>query len=220
MYGTNYYGGDQFCGGVPACGTVYELAPPAAAGDAWTVTTVWAFLGPPNDGGFPLAPVTVGPGGVLYGTTHVGGSGTCLGENAGGCGVVFQLTPPSAPGGAWTESVVYSFTGVGGDGAYPVSAVVLGPNEKLYGTTEDGGNATSGNCGLGVAAGCGTAFELAPPTGPGGTWTETILHSFTGLDGDGALPTAGLVMSSSGVLYGTTSSGGADGKGTVFAIKP
>jgi uncharacterized repeat protein (TIGR03803 family) len=59
-----------------------------------------------------------------------------------------------------------------------------------------------------------------PPATPGGPWTETILHTFTGLDGDGALPTAALAMSSSGVLYGTTSSGGANGKGTVFAIRP
>jgi uncharacterized repeat protein (TIGR03803 family) len=61
---------------------------------------------------------------------------------------------------------------------------------------------------------------LTPPTAPGGAWTETILHDFTGQNGDGGLPVASLALSSTGVLYGTTSAGGAAGKGTVFAVKP
>jgi len=82
-------------------------------------------------------------------------------------------------------------------------------NGVLYGTTSGGGS-----------AGCGTVFKLAPPTAPGGTWTETILHSFTDQNGDGATPVAALALSSTGVLYGTTSAGGTAGKGTVFAIVP
>jgi hypothetical protein len=60
---------------------------------------------------------------------------------------------------------------------------------------------------------------LAPPTLPGGAWTETILHRFTGLNGDGAAPLGNLVMNSSGVLYGTTEAGGV-GSGTIFAFMP
>jgi uncharacterized repeat protein (TIGR03803 family) len=225
MYGTNYYLGDEFCGVTSGCGAVYELTPPAAAGDGWTVAPVWDFLGAPNDGAYPFAPLAVAPGGPLYGTTDYGGSGVCSvdGRALNGCGTVFQLTPPSTPGAAWTESVIYNFTGTNGDGILPAAGVVIGKNGALYGTTERGGNISSSSpCQASylVSAGCGIVFELMPPTTPGGAWTETILHTFTGLDGDGALPTAGLVMSSSGVLYGTTSSGGADGKGTVFAIKP
>jgi uncharacterized repeat protein (TIGR03803 family) len=61
---------------------------------------------------------------------------------------------------------------------------------------------------------------LTPPSSPGGAWTETILHSFSGADGDGAIPLAGLVLSSTGILYGTTSAGGTAGRGTVFAVEP
>ena len=46
-----------------------------------------------------------------------------------------------------------------------------------------------------------------------------MLHSFTGQNGDGSTPLAGLALSSTGVLYGTTSAGGA-GAGVVFSIKP
>jgi uncharacterized repeat protein (TIGR03803 family) len=219
MYGTNYYSGFE------GCGAVYELTAPAAVGDGWTVEPVYDFIGPPNDGCHSLSPLTVGGGGVLYGTTAYGDSPACEvdGGTLAGCGTVFQLTPPSTPGGSWTESVIYGFTGTDGDGILPAAGVVIGTNGNLYGTTERGGNTSpSSPCQASylVSAGCGIVFELTPPTTPGGTWAETILHTFTGLDGDGALPTGGLVMSPSGVLYGTTSSGGAGGRGTVFAIKP
>jgi uncharacterized repeat protein (TIGR03803 family) len=224
LYGTDYFYGDEPCG-VEGCGAVYELTPPAAPGDAWTITSIYDFAGPPDDGGFSWAPLTLGTGGVLYGTTLIGGPGTvCTFEPylISGCGTVFELTPPAAPDGTWTESVLYSFTGVNGDGAYPFAPVVLGKDGALYGTTQYGGITAGSPCkyvGAG-ATGCGTVFELTPPAEPGGAWIETILHSFTGEDGDGAIPTAGLAMSSKGVLYGTTSAGGTHGNGTVFAVKP
>src|SRR3989442_9196271 len=48
--------------------------------------------------------------------------------------------------------------------------------------------------------------------------TLTTLYSFTG--SDGARPYAGLIADASGNLYGTTSSGGANGYGTVFKVTP
>jgi uncharacterized repeat protein (TIGR03803 family) len=64
--------------------------------------------------------------------------------------------------------------------------------------------------------GYGVVFKLAP--NPDGTWTESVLHTFT--DGaDGANPSAGLVLHS-GNLYGTAQAGGADGFGVVFELKP
>ncbi len=206
--------------GLFGCGHVYELSPPATAGGAWTANTAYSFQG--GDGCNSYAALTVGIGGVLYGTTYDGGSGTtCVYPTTGGCGTVFQLTPPVTPGGAWSETVIYSFTGINGDGAYPSASVVIGKNGLLYGTTQYGGSATSGSpCSYYGASGCGTVFQLTPPTTPGGSWTETVLHSFTGQTGEGSIPMAGLTLSSSGVLYGTTSGGGTAGKGTVFSIQP
>jgi len=219
MYGTSWLGGIH-CS-FDFCGTVYELIPPSMQGSGWTAAPAYEFAGPP-DGAQPMAPVTVGAGGVLFGTTWLGGDATvCTVFNAPGCGTVFQLTPPSAPGGTWAESVLHAFTGVEGDGAYPVSAVIVGPDGTLYGTTQYGGSATTGSpCSSYGVTGCGTVFELLPPVTPDGVWTEKILHSFTGQNGDGAIPQGGLIMSPSGVLYGTTEGGGANGKGTVFAIRP
>ncbi len=216
FYGTTLTTGNQ------SCGDVYQLAPPLTLGGAWMATPIHTFSG--RDGCNSFAVLIVGPGGVLYGTTLDGGTGLPCSYPPGlvsGCGTVFQLTPPATPGGAWTETMIYSFTGINGDGAYPSASVVIGKNGVLYGTTQYGGSATSGSpCSYYGVSGCGTVFQLTPPTTPGGAWTETILHSFTGLNGDGSIPMAGLTQTSSGVLYGTTSGGGTAGKGTVFSIQP
>jgi uncharacterized repeat protein (TIGR03803 family) len=50
----------------------------------------------------------------------------------------------------------------------------------------------------------------------------TIVHTFSGHNGDGAMPAAALIRDGAGYLYGTTSSGGyyPTGKGIVFRIAP
>jgi hypothetical protein len=76
--------------------------------------------------------VTLAPNGSLYGVTGMGGtSSACPGYQ--GCGTLYELTPPTTPGGPWTETVLYSFTG-GADGAYPAGSLTIGPNGVLYGS--------------------------------------------------------------------------------------
>jgi uncharacterized repeat protein (TIGR03803 family) len=180
-------------------GTVFSLTPPATPGGSWTATVLYAFTGY-FDGGKPYAPVAVATSGVLYGTTAAGGA-IC-------CGTVFSLTPPAAEGGAWTQAVLYSFSG-GSDGGNPLAGVAIGPGGVLYGTTAQGGD----------ASGDGTVFSLTPPAGPGGAWTEDVLHIFTG-DSDGYRPDAGVVIGRPGALYGATYFGGPANDGTVFQVLP
>jgi len=204
-----------------ACGAVFEVSPPTASGGGWTSTVIHGFGGIP-DGCNPYAPLVVGPGHVLYGTTGFGGSV--------GWGTVFQLTPPTAPGGAWGYSVIWNFTGVDGDGALPTDGLVVGEGGVLYGTAACGGNGTTAfyPCQFSSATGSGVVFSLTPPATPGGAWSEKILHSFSGGTPDGAAPIAGLTPGPGGVLYGTTSgglyftttSGGDTQSGTVFSIQP
>lgn len=96
---------------------------------------------------------------------------------------MYSPTPPSSPGGEWTETTLYSFHG--SDGSAPNGGVVIGPDGVLYGTTASGGAGTS------CSGGCGTVFALKPPAASlSGDWTETVLHSFDFTDG--ASPNAGV----------------------------
>lgn len=187
LYGTTY------SGGASGWGTVFQLAPPSVSGGPWSQRVLYSFTGG-NDGANPLGSVIIGKNSVLYGTTFQGGSK--------GYGTVFQLTP--ATGGVWTEKTLYTFTG-GNDGGSPQAGLAISSIGVLYGTTYFGG--TSGQ---------GTVFQL---TQSGGVWTEKVLYNFLG-GNDGANPQAPLALSTTGVLYGTTYTGGSAGWGTVFSLTP
>jgi len=114
------------------------------------------------------------------------------------------------------ETVLYSFPG-SSSGSNPYGGLIADAAGNLYGTTGGGGNSTQ--CSLG--SGCGTVFMLAPPSGTNTTWTETVLYNFRGATSkDGSGPQASLIFDAKGVLYGTTSTGGASSDGTVFKLTP
>jgi uncharacterized repeat protein (TIGR03803 family) len=212
LYGTTLLGGSA------NQGTVFSLTPPASPGGPWT-EAVYSFPGG-GHGAHPYGGLAIGKSGVLYGVTGRGGaSTTACGTTSppNGCGTVFSLTPPTSPGGAWTEKVLYSFSG-GSDGAFPVAGLTIGAGGVLYGTTTNGGASTT-VCGVGPPSGCGTVFSLTPPSLPGGAWTQSVLYSFTDSP-DGASPVANVVIGSGGVLYGTTPSGGPLNQGIVFSLTP
>jgi uncharacterized repeat protein (TIGR03803 family) len=179
-------------GGSASYGTVFKLDP------SGNETVLHSFTGANGDGENPEAGLVLDSAGNLYGTTEYGGvhSSSCY----YGCGIVFKLDPSGS------ETVLYSFTSTNGDGSIPYSlqtSIILDTTDNLYGTTARGG-----------AAGNGTVFKLDP------SGNETVLYSFTGANGDGALPVAGPIMDSVGNLYGTTVIGGAAGNGTVFKLDP
>src|SRR5579863_9872399 len=206
LYGATTEGGANSCPGIAQCGTVYQLTPPATKGDAWTETVLYTFLGKNhNDGNTPAGGVMIDAAGNLYGTTAYGGAGSCilLGTNVG-CGTVYELSPPTQKGGAWRETVLYSFKG-DTDGQLPIGDLVFDKQGNLHGATQYGGG--YGSCNPSFYQHCGTVFKLSPPKTKGGKWTEKVLHGFKG-GMDGANPNGGLVFDGTGAIYGTTSAGG------------
>jgi uncharacterized repeat protein (TIGR03803 family) len=182
----------------------WTFASMAEAGSPPTVKTekvLYSFKGG-DDGASPYAGLIFDSTGNLYGTTTEGGGQQCSGLGVAGCGVVFELTPGS--GGSWTENVIHVFNEQT-DGGNPYDAPVFDSSGTLYGTTLYYG-----------AFGSGTAWELSPASG--GTWSESILHSFHGTT-DGLFP-YGLNFDPRGHLYGTTSGGGANDDGLVFQLVP
>ena len=163
-----------------------------------TYTVLYGFSSAVGNLGYgPVAGVTIGRGGTLYGTTFRGGFGTGCYQD--GCGVVYRL---ASEGSGWIYTPLYQFRGAS-DGSGPFARPVIGPDGSLYGTTYLGGVACSG--------GCGVVFNLRPPPRASqnalASWTETVLHSFVGVN-DGAHPGTGdLIFDSSGNVYGTTTNG-------------
>jgi uncharacterized repeat protein (TIGR03803 family) len=188
-------------------GAVFVLTPPSPGG-AWTYTDIYSFMGG-TDGAFPNG-LAFGGKGELYGTTASGGPAQA--------GTVFKLTPPSSPSGAWTESVIYAFQGVP-DGANPSAGVTIGRDGVVAGTTHFGG---TGGCQgfIGTDTGCGTVFELAPPSSSNGLWTEKLLFSLNTVDNAGWYPDAGVVLGAGGSLFAITPAGGPTGKGSPFELTP
>lgn len=193
LYGTTYSGGDFLAG------TAYELV--RGTGGLWEKKVLHSF-GAAGDGADPQAGLIIDGSGNLYGTTFYGGANFCPNQNAP-CGTVFEISPGA--GGTWTETVLHNFSDNGTDGFLPPSPLTFDALGNLYGTTF-----------LGGTSGLGVVFELSPVGG--GSWTETIVVSFSG--GNGIFPGwGGLVHDAAGNFYGTTQEGGV-GYGNVFKLMP
>ncbi len=192
IYGTTQQGGSG--DNCEFCGTVFELFP---SNNGWTETVIYNFCSLPKcaDGEEPAAGLIFDSLGNLYGTTVQGG--------ASKLGTVFKLSPPTAPGGSWTETVLWSFIGAftGDDGAWPYSRLNWDASGNLYGTAS-----------LGGSSGGGTVFRVSP--NGDGTWTGETVYSFCPDDlllhhcPDGFRPMAGVTFDESGNLYGTAMMGG------------
>jgi uncharacterized repeat protein (TIGR03803 family) len=232
LYGTTVVGGKLTCGPPDGCGTIFKVTPSGVQ------TVLHSFQG--TDGAYPYAGVILDSAGNLYGTTAEGGAngggtvfkltpkgtltvlhsfdftdgayplgglvmdaagnlyGTTSEYGAGGAGTVFKLTS------AGVETVLHNFETT--DGANPQTGLVADTGGYLYGTTAYGGT-----------NGFGTVFKVAPGPSEGGSVPFTSLHNFAVPDGTYPL---GLIIDPAGNLYGTTSSGGANGCGTVFILIP
>jgi uncharacterized repeat protein (TIGR03803 family) len=184
--------------GTTTYGTVFKLTPPAQGATAWTEQTLWTLQG--NDGATPVG-LTPAKEGALYVVSLSGGKAND--------GSVLELTPPRKGQTAWTEKMIWNFTG-GADGAGPYGPVIIDKTGTLYLTASLGGSCA-------YSGGCGTAVKLTPPPAGQTAWTETTLWSFSG-NADGGEPMATLTADKSGTLYGTASFGGSQSFGVVFSL--
>jgi hypothetical protein len=240
------------------CGTVFQLQPPVESGGPWVEMVLYSFTGLNGDGCAPGSAPVIAASGALYGITSAGGA-----YHYGG---FYQLRPPESPGAPWTESMIYDFgsslevgsawsnlvrgptgsfffmasNGVNDDGALaqllppaaqgepwtvallyslpandtvgPSNSLTMGPDGAFYVTTTNGGTKP----GM-----MGTVYELQPPSTPGGSWTETVLHEFAVNDGFAGGPDS-TTVSGSGPVFGTTFGHGylSQGTGSVFELIP
>jgi len=152
-------------------------------------TVLHAFTGVDGDGGSPAGSVAIDAAGNLYGTTSLGGTGTCQPSYSStpGCGTVFKINT------AGNYSVVYSFPGSGGRGASPVGGLTMDQAGNFYGVAALGGNGGNGGDGL--------IFKLTPAD------KVTVFYKFKG-GAHGSNPDATLFLDSSGNFFGSTSAGG------------
>ena len=180
-------------GGANGFGTIFELT---KSSGFTQLGQIYSFKGGATDGALPEAGLVLDTQtGFFLGTTSEGGMGSCT----GGCGTLFVFVP-----GQTTDTILHFF-GANGDGATPLSELLMDTSQNFYGTTSAGG---STNC----PGGCGTVFLMSLNND-----SYTVLHKFAGA-ADGSDPVAGLVFDSKENLWGTARSGGAKNLGTVFAL--
>ena len=231
----SFYGTTMIGGSASNFGTVFKITP------SGTLSTLYSFGSQTNDGAFPAAGLLQGSDGNFYGTTFEGGLpdegtvfkitpsgalttlysfgtqtndgafpeaalvegsdgnfyGTALDGGAKNNGTIFRITPS----GIFT--LLYSFGSQPNDGANPAGALLQASDGDFYGTTTVGG-----------ANHIGTVFKMTP------AGVLNTLYSFGTQTNDGNSPNGSLIEGSDGNFYGTTFSGGANGKGTVFNITP
>jgi len=163
------------------------------------LTVLHSFQSAGGDLGYPYGNLVEGPAGAFYGLADSRENGA---PDSGGCGSMFKLSPPPAPGGKWSEKILFAFSG---DVCYPQN-LVYGSDRALYGVTDSA-----------------TAFRLAPPSQGGTSWTIRVIAEFGSNDGPhpavGRDPSA-LLAGSDGSFYGATEHGGKYGGGTVFRLTP
>lgn len=224
LYGVSSSGGGSLKG------TIFRFDPSTNKTE-----TLYHFKSTGNDGQLPEARLCLAPNGKFYGVTYVGGTnfdgtifsfdpstktytklydfissssgknpfggmvyvsgtilyGTCKAGGANNYGTLFSFDYSSN-----TFSLLTTFTHT--NGREPRGNLLKASNGSVYGTTFYGGSSSGG-----------TLFEYNPSTS---TFTKRV--DFTGTNG--SYPYSGLIQSSTGKLWGVTTSGGSNGEGVIY----
>lgn len=195
VYADGYVYGTATRGGTTGNGTIFRVRvdgtgfevlhtfPALVASDTTAATN--------SDGAIPLAGLTDGGDGMLYGVASSGGSN--------GQGTLYVFDPVGR-----VFTVLHHFDG--SKGSQPSGELLLGQDGRLYGTTASGGTNPSGNATL-----FGTVFVIARD-GTG----FTSLYSFAG--SDGANPGGKLQQLDATTFVGMTQAGGRCSQGTAFLL--
>jgi hypothetical protein len=155
-----------------------------------------------SNGGNSSAGLILDDAGNLFGTTVTGGDQQCNGGS--GCGAIFKLactsyskSTQSCTQYSSSDSVLYTFTASGNDGAFPYASLILDGAGNLFGTASYAG-----------ASGYGTVFEeFGAATAISGTTVQTITFPNPGPQTVGGNPVALAATSNSGlsVTYASNS---------------
>ncbi len=185
--------GTTSLGGSHNRGTVFELLPPLSA--CKTANCFWKRIDLCDFQGQPDGAIP--SGGDLAFDAQGNIYGTTLKGGNGDYGAIYKLTKS---GNSWTESILFS---VGFDSTLnPNGGVILDSKGRLFGSS------------LNIDG--GVVYDLFIANG---SWVAGVLHQLAPAS-DGSFPVGGLVFDGSGNLYGTTSSQGSAGGGSVFELTP
>jgi uncharacterized repeat protein (TIGR03803 family) len=243
VYGTTEEGGAFACPDRQGCGTAWRLDPATLK-----LTTLVSFPG--GTGGSQPTGALLLYGGLLYGSTQLGGYSDGQGDL--GSGTLFSLDPKTR---ALTTLHEFGLPGVK-DGIEPESSLTVGPDGRLYGSASLGGPNNAGTLYAidpisdafsvlhgfdyhvdGFGPDCRVIFlqgQIIGTTRAGGPTqaADGTVFSFDPNSGvlttlysiagqqDGLFPLGGVVRGPKGLLYGVASQGGQSGAGTVFAVSP
>lgn len=231
--------GTTSAGGTGNLGTVFRLS---TSGTGYSILR--NFTGTNGDGACPNAALLQGSNSVLYGTTTFGGAslaGTVFRMNPDGSGYTnihsfdgSEGENPFAPLAQGTNGLLYGTTYFGGvNPAHAPQGTLFELNPDGSGFSvlmnfdgfADGGNPQGPLC----PAGDGSFFVTLVIGGGGGRGAilnvdefgdYTVAYNFGDSLGDGASPRSGIVVGLDGLLYGTTTTDGQYGNGTLFSLNP
>lgn len=216
LYGVTHTGGSA------AAGTIFRVNR-----DGTDFTVLKSFTGS-AEGTVPIGALCAASDGLLYGTTYTNsklfkigrdGTGFTILQNFGAVGLttwsgVIEASDSFLYGVTYGTvyriaksgtdySTLHTFTNASTDGDVACGWLTEGIDGRLYGTTYSGGSANQG------------VVYAMNKDGSG----FVVLHHFAG-GGAGAQPIAGLLQTTEGTLFGTTTLGGTANRGAIFKLNP